>query len=167
MTWVDTDLPWIMPSPSIELPSLAIAVCLYVSIDIDCDADMPTIDTAILYPGACMFEGTNLSEGRGTTRPFEVRHSLRSISHSKCRQTLNPQKTATRRHIHQRNLVNNNAIPQHPQYKLPLRLLFAHNLQVRRRYTLWPPNLHLSLIRRGLHWFRCCLCWLIAFAYSL
>lgn len=49
MTWVDTDLPWILPSPN-----------------------MPTIDTAILYPGACMFEGTNLSEGRGTTRPFEL-----------------------------------------------------------------------------------------------
>lgn len=33
---------------------------------------MPTPDTALIYPGACMFEGTSVSEGRGTTRPFEV-----------------------------------------------------------------------------------------------
>ncbi len=33
--------------------------------------NMPTGDTAIVYPGACLLEGTNLSEGRGTTRPFE------------------------------------------------------------------------------------------------
>ena len=32
---------------------------------------MPTPDTAIVYPGTCFFEGTNISEGRGTTRPFE------------------------------------------------------------------------------------------------
>jgi beta-N-acetylhexosaminidase len=32
---------------------------------------MPTLDTAIAYPGTCFFEGTNISEGRGTTRPFE------------------------------------------------------------------------------------------------
>jgi uncharacterized protein YbbC (DUF1343 family) len=32
---------------------------------------MPTPDTARVYPGGCLFEGTNLSEGRGTTRPFE------------------------------------------------------------------------------------------------
>jgi uncharacterized protein YbbC (DUF1343 family) len=32
---------------------------------------MPGIDTAVVYPGLCVFEGTNLSEGRGTTRPFE------------------------------------------------------------------------------------------------
>jgi uncharacterized protein YbbC (DUF1343 family) len=48
--WFDkTRLPWIMPSPN-----------------------MPTLDTAIVYPGMCLFEGTNLSEGRGTTRPFEL-----------------------------------------------------------------------------------------------
>jgi uncharacterized protein YbbC (DUF1343 family) len=48
--WFDeTGLPWVMPSPN-----------------------MPTLDTAIVYPGACLFEGTNLSEGRGTTRPFEL-----------------------------------------------------------------------------------------------
>ena len=34
--------------------------------------DMPTLDTAMIYPGTCMFEGTSISEGRGTTRPFEV-----------------------------------------------------------------------------------------------
>ncbi len=34
--------------------------------------NMPTLDTAAVYPGACLIEGTNLSEGRGTTRPFEV-----------------------------------------------------------------------------------------------
>ena len=44
-----TGLPWVLPSPN-----------------------MPTLDTAIVYPGQCLIEGTNLSEGRGTTRPFEV-----------------------------------------------------------------------------------------------
>ena len=34
--------------------------------------NMPTLDTAIVYPGMCLLEGTNLSEGRGTTRPFEI-----------------------------------------------------------------------------------------------
>ena len=34
--------------------------------------NMPTLDTAAVYPGACLIEGTNLSEGRGTTRPFEL-----------------------------------------------------------------------------------------------
>jgi uncharacterized protein YbbC (DUF1343 family) len=34
--------------------------------------NMPTVDTALVYPGGCLIEGTNLSEGRGTTRPFEV-----------------------------------------------------------------------------------------------
>ena len=47
--YADTGLPWVMPSPN-----------------------MPTPDTALLYPGTGMFEGTNLSEGRGTTRPFEL-----------------------------------------------------------------------------------------------
>jgi uncharacterized protein YbbC (DUF1343 family) len=45
----ETGLPWVMPSPN-----------------------MPTLDTAIVYPGMCLLEGTNLSEGRGTTRPFEL-----------------------------------------------------------------------------------------------
>jgi len=44
-----TRLPWVMTSPNI-----------------------PTLDTAIVYPGTVLFEGTNLSEGRGTTRPFEL-----------------------------------------------------------------------------------------------
>jgi len=34
--------------------------------------NMPTRETALVYPGACLVEGTNLSEGRGTTRPFEI-----------------------------------------------------------------------------------------------
>ena len=41
--------PWVMPSPN-----------------------MPTLDTAIVYPGTVLFEGTMASEGRGTTRPFEL-----------------------------------------------------------------------------------------------
>jgi uncharacterized protein YbbC (DUF1343 family) len=45
----DTGLPWVMPSPN-----------------------MPTLDSAVVYPGTVLFEGTNLSEGRGTTRPFEL-----------------------------------------------------------------------------------------------
>jgi uncharacterized protein YbbC (DUF1343 family) len=44
-----TDLPWVMPSPN-----------------------MPTLDTAIVYPGTVLFEGLMISEGRGTTRPFEL-----------------------------------------------------------------------------------------------
>ncbi len=42
-------VPWVLPSPN-----------------------MPTPDTAVLYPGMCLFEATNMSEGRGTTRPFEL-----------------------------------------------------------------------------------------------
>ena len=44
-----TGLPWVMPS-----------------------ANMPTLDTALVYPGTGLLEGTNVSEGRGTTRPFEL-----------------------------------------------------------------------------------------------
>jgi len=48
--WYDeTGLPWVIPSPN-----------------------LPTLDTAIVYPGTCLFEGLNISEGRGTTRPFEM-----------------------------------------------------------------------------------------------
>ena len=48
--WFDeTTFPWVLPSPN-----------------------MPTLDTAMVYPGQVMLEGTNLSEGRGTTRPFEL-----------------------------------------------------------------------------------------------
>lgn len=49
MGFADTGLPWIPPSPN-----------------------MPTSMTAEVYPGGCLIEGTNLSEGRGTTRPFEI-----------------------------------------------------------------------------------------------
>ena len=49
MWYDDTQLPWVMPSPNI-----------------------PTVDTAIVYPGCVVIEGTNISEGRGTTRPFEL-----------------------------------------------------------------------------------------------
>lgn len=49
MYFQDTKLPWIMPSPN-----------------------MPTIDTALVYNGTCVFEGTNISEGRGTTKPFQI-----------------------------------------------------------------------------------------------
>jgi uncharacterized protein YbbC (DUF1343 family) len=45
----ETGLPWVIPSPN-----------------------LPTLDSAIVYPGAVLFEGTTLSEGRGTTRPFEL-----------------------------------------------------------------------------------------------
>ncbi len=48
--WFDaTGLPWVLPSPN-----------------------MPTLDTVTLYPATCLIEGTNFSEGRGTTRPFEM-----------------------------------------------------------------------------------------------
>jgi uncharacterized protein YbbC (DUF1343 family) len=49
MFYDETSLPWVMPSPNI-----------------------PTLDTALVYPGAVLVEGTQLSEGRGTTRPFEL-----------------------------------------------------------------------------------------------
>lgn len=49
MYFEDTGLPWVMPSPN-----------------------MPTRDTALVYPGMCLIEGTEMSEGRGTTRPFEI-----------------------------------------------------------------------------------------------
>ena len=45
----ETGLPWVFPSPN-----------------------MPTPETALVYPGMCLLEGTNLSEGRGTTRPFQL-----------------------------------------------------------------------------------------------
>ena len=49
MTWEETGLPWIAPSPN-----------------------MPTPTTAEVYPGGCLVEATELSEGRGTTRPFQL-----------------------------------------------------------------------------------------------
>ncbi len=47
--WDRTGLPWVAPSPN-----------------------MPSLETAAVYPGACLVEATNLSEGRGTTRPFRL-----------------------------------------------------------------------------------------------
>jgi uncharacterized protein YbbC (DUF1343 family) len=49
MWWDDTSLAWVLPSPN-----------------------MPTLETATVYPGMVIFEGTLISEGRGTTRPFEI-----------------------------------------------------------------------------------------------
>jgi len=48
MHFDETGLPWVLPSPN-----------------------MPRLETALVYPGMCLLEGTNLSEGRGTTLPFE------------------------------------------------------------------------------------------------
>jgi uncharacterized protein YbbC (DUF1343 family) len=49
MRYGETGLPWVQPSPN-----------------------MPTVETALVYPGMCLVEGTEVSEGRGTTRPFEL-----------------------------------------------------------------------------------------------
>ncbi|MFQ5878365.1 MAG: exo-beta-N-acetylmuramidase NamZ domain-containing protein [Acidobacteriota bacterium] len=49
MLFPDTGLPWVLPSPNV-----------------------PSFETALVYPGQVLLEGTNLSEGRGTTRPFEI-----------------------------------------------------------------------------------------------
>lgn len=49
MHWHELDRQWVSPSPN-----------------------MPSALTALVYPGAVLFEGTNVSEGRGTTRPFEL-----------------------------------------------------------------------------------------------
>lgn len=45
----ETDAPWVLPSPN-----------------------MPTVDTSVVFPATVYFEGTQVSEGRGTTRPFEI-----------------------------------------------------------------------------------------------
>jgi uncharacterized protein YbbC (DUF1343 family) len=49
MLFHETGLPWVPPSPN-----------------------MPTVETAAVYPGMCLFEGLNASEGRGTTTPFQI-----------------------------------------------------------------------------------------------
>ena len=49
MYFRETRLPWVLPSPN-----------------------MPTVETALVYPGMCLVEGTEMSEGRGSTRPFEI-----------------------------------------------------------------------------------------------
>jgi uncharacterized protein YbbC (DUF1343 family) len=61
MSFDQTGLPWVLPSPN-----------------------MPTLDTAFVYPGQCLLEGTNLSEGRGTTRPFELCGAPWIDSHRLC-----------------------------------------------------------------------------------
>ncbi len=63
--FVTTGLPWVAPSPNI-----------------------PTTATALVYPGMCLLEGTNLSEGRGTTRPFEV-FGAPWLSATACAEALN------------------------------------------------------------------------------
>ena len=67
MLWEDTGLPWVAPSPN-----------------------MPTLDTARVYPGGCLIEGTNLSEGRGTTRPFELDRRAVARRRSASRAALTP-----------------------------------------------------------------------------
>ncbi len=47
--WDQTGVPWVLPSPN-----------------------LPTVDSAVVYPGTVLFEGTNVSEARGTTKPFEL-----------------------------------------------------------------------------------------------
>ena len=65
MLWNDTGLLWVMPSPN-----------------------MGTLETAIVYPGQCLFERTNISEGRGTTKPFLLTGST-WINAEKAAQDLN------------------------------------------------------------------------------
>jgi uncharacterized protein YbbC (DUF1343 family) len=61
--WDECGLPWVMPSPN-----------------------MPTLDTATVYPGMCLLESTNVSEGRGTTRPFELFGAPWADGHALCRE---------------------------------------------------------------------------------
>jgi uncharacterized protein YbbC (DUF1343 family) len=67
-SWTSSRLPWIPPSPN-----------------------MPTVDTALVYPGMVLLEGTNVSEGRGTTRPFETFGAPWLDSHALC-QDLNAER---------------------------------------------------------------------------
>src|SRR5437667_10253330 len=60
--WLDqTGLPWVMPTPN-----------------------MPTLDTATVYPGMCVLAETNISERCGTTRPFEIFSSTFSDTEQLC-----------------------------------------------------------------------------------
>jgi uncharacterized protein YbbC (DUF1343 family) len=70
MIWQDTGLKWIMPSPNMPLP-----------------------ETAQVYPGQVIWEGTNLSEGRGTCRPFEI-FGAPFLETSLIKQSLPPEATA-------------------------------------------------------------------------
>lgn len=62
MYYDDTGLPWVAPSPN-----------------------MPTLNTAIVYPGGCLLEGTECSEGRGTTLPFELFGAPKLAHNALCR----------------------------------------------------------------------------------
>ena len=70
MLWADTRNKWVMPSPNMPLP-----------------------ETAQVYPGQVIWEGTNLSEGRGSCRPFEV-FGAPFLDTAQVRQTLSPESTA-------------------------------------------------------------------------
>lgn len=70
MYFEESGLYWVNPSPNI-----------------------PTIDTAVVYNGTCLFEGTNISEGRGTTKPFEI-VGAPWINADKLAQRLNDMKMA-------------------------------------------------------------------------
>ena len=70
MLWADTRNKWVMPSPN-----------------------MPLSETAQVYPGQVIWEGTNLSEGRGSCRPFEV-FGAPFLDTARVRQTLSPESTA-------------------------------------------------------------------------
>lgn len=70
LQWYDTRNKWVMPSPNMPLP-----------------------ETALVYPGQVIWEGTNLSEGRGSCRPFEV-FGAPYLDTARIRQSLNPESTA-------------------------------------------------------------------------
>jgi len=70
MIWQDTGLKWIMPSPNMPLP-----------------------ETTQVYPGQVIWEGTNLSEGRGTCRPFEI-FGAPFLDTAAIKQRLSPEATA-------------------------------------------------------------------------
>jgi uncharacterized protein YbbC (DUF1343 family) len=69
MLWADTSNKWVMPSPNMPLP-----------------------ETAQVYPGQVIWEGTNLSEGRGSCRPFEV-FGAPYLDTARVKQTLSPEST--------------------------------------------------------------------------
>ncbi len=69
MLWFETGLRWIMPSPNMPFPQ-----------------------TAVVYPGQVIWEGTNLSEGRGTCRPFEI-FGAPYLDTSAIKRTLEPEAT--------------------------------------------------------------------------
>ena len=107
MDWEDTGLPWVAPSPN-----------------------MPTPDTARVYPGGCLIEGTNLSEGRGTTRPFELvgapwlegqrARAARSTPAPAARRRLPPRRVHADVPEAQGRAVRRRAAPRHRPAALPL-----------------------------------------------